>query len=1139
MLTRLFALAAVVALAPAAAAQQFDRRSRDEPEVVVEAGGRVGTCDVLRFTPDGRFLLAAGDDKVVRVWPYSAGRLDTDPTKATTLRWRAWREQRGGIKSIDVSPDGKRVAVGGYGMRPSTVAVLDRETGETLALTWPRSRPGVDSFNVVYAVAFHPDGRRVGFATADGSLWIWDPVRLDKPDAEGRPAVPPARLGRLHPPKGRPFDFPRLVYFPDATTLAAVFETGFVAACDIPEKPSTAPADPPEVRLLFKMFDGLADNQREPIYRAERTADGRRLVAGCKGPLVLFRTTDGKDATPIALPADHFARSIAVHPKTGQLAVGVGTGGSGHGKDGGPQFYAESNDEIWLYEHPAGEPTRKLRHTGPAEALAFHPTDTRLAVAGGDADEVTLLDLADPEKPAAVVRGAGRQPWAVNVSANGSVIGVQAARDAASKDPNRRGTGPWARFDLNRLRPTGDESQPWVGPVVTADGWAVVPGEQRSVWYAELRRPGREPVRHRLGLDRARDQSPSCYTFLPAANGKPTRLLVGHYYGCSLFELTPEGATRTRLYTGHAGDVTSVVAATGGDWFITGGTDQTVAAWGLADWQGQPALGAEFTVNADGTLEVADVAAGSPGWEAGLVKGAGIDALAVGGTFVFDRRAGKQLGTPQVAREKLAAPQSGIELYFGIVPPKQPRFESLTTVRQRPLWKWFPAFDGTGRMTDWVIWTWHGSYYHTRSAHGDRLVGWHVNAPDPGDRPQFYQLQQFEKVFHRPDVIEKLIATRDTSAALAVARGPNPTRPSFTQYEPAPVRVALRQSAVGPKGVALTVSAQARGTNPDLLPERVELWVNDHRLKAWKGDATRPFAEPLVIPPEAFRAGDNRVVAVTFNPLGGRSEDAQVVRNPAAAKPPDLVGLTVGINDYAAHRKAVGGARAFGDLIGARSDATDFRDRLLTFAGPKRFFPTARVELRVDAAATRRALTADLAALAHGVKPDDLLVVFFAGHGDATPESFVFCCPDYSPPKATDTAVSAAELFDALAGVNCRKVVFLDACRAGRATEANVIRHLVPDGHGPVVIASCGPGEDSFEDAKFGHGLFTQALLDGFGRDFGKADYNADGELTPAELFDYVSARLPTLLRASGRKPDAQVPIMFPRQPPRFALVQK
>src|SRR5262245_49673792 len=173
MLPRLLALAVVAALAPTAAAQQYDRRSRDEPEVIVEAGGRVGTCDVLRFSPDGQFLFAAGDDKVVRVWPYSAAGLETEPGKARTLRWPAWREQRGGIKTAAVSPDGKRIAVGGFGLITSTVAVLDRETGEPLGLTWPQVGEGDPFYGTVHAVTFHPDGSRVAFGTADGTLWLW------------------------------------------------------------------------------------------------------------------------------------------------------------------------------------------------------------------------------------------------------------------------------------------------------------------------------------------------------------------------------------------------------------------------------------------------------------------------------------------------------------------------------------------------------------------------------------------------------------------------------------------------------------------------------------------------------------------------------------------------------------------------------------------------------------------------------------------------------------------------------------------------------------------------------------------------------------------------------------------------------
>src|SRR6185436_9486101 len=104
-------------------AQQYDRRARDEPEVVINAGGRVGTADAVGFSPKGDFLFAVGDDKVVHVWPHSATGLDTSARRHEVLRWRSWRDQLGGIKALAISPDGKRVAVGGYGLRISTVAI--------------------------------------------------------------------------------------------------------------------------------------------------------------------------------------------------------------------------------------------------------------------------------------------------------------------------------------------------------------------------------------------------------------------------------------------------------------------------------------------------------------------------------------------------------------------------------------------------------------------------------------------------------------------------------------------------------------------------------------------------------------------------------------------------------------------------------------------------------------------------------------------------------------------------------------------------------------------------------------------------------------------------------------------------------
>lgn len=1167
MSARLWSLALALLLSVAASAQQFDRRARDEPEVVVEAGGRVGTADAVRFTPDGQFLLVGGDDRVVRLWPHTAKGLDTDPARTKVLRWRGWRDQHGGIKCLAPSRDGKRVAVGGYGLKISSVAVLDRETGRTLAITWPRSREG-GYRDAVTAVAFHPNGQSVAFGTADGSLWFWEPKKLDKPEGD-RTWNAPVCAGRHANPEPDQLNPPFAIRFPDATTLVSVCQRGQVMACDLKTKLTDDPEAPaPAGKAIFDVNHGV--KPKYPIHAAEWTGDGDWLVLATKGPLVLLRSMDGAKTVRLELPADHFPRSIAVRAKTNAVAVGVGAALPG----ANPRFYMEPDDHILVYADPfaANPEPAKLKHAGRAEAIAVHPTAGHLAVAGGDADEVILLDLAAPEKPLTAVRGAGRRLYGLNLSESGDVIALKTGRNPVATDPNDRATGEWARFDLARFRPTADANIKMRGPVSTADGWEIVPdATDRFVWRAR-----RGEVSLKLLLDRDQDQAPTCYTFVPTPAGQPPRVLVGHYYGCSLFELDPAnlakdpetgrflGLPRSKLFVGHGAEVNAIVAAAKGNWFVTAGADQTVAGWSLDDWKAEPALGATFVAGNNLVVEKVDV--GSPAWEAGLSPGDRIELLAVNAEPVYDIRPNKKVGTPAVAAAALARPQSGVELFFGWTTAAGDRRATPTRIKQRPLWKWFPAFDDRGRITDSVIWMWHGSYYFTASAHADRMVGWHVNSAEYTGTPEFHSLERYKNIFLRPDVMSKLLATRSVEAALKEGAGDNSLKRSFREFEAPPIDLALKTLTVKPEGVTLTVSVNPAGNNPDLLPDRVELWVNDYRYRVWAGKGKQAIREQLTIPAEAFRAGDNQITLLALNRLRGRAEASETIHNPEKPEPPNLWGFAAGVDDYAGHRNAVAGVRAFGDLKTAQADAEALSREFLAFRGPGRHFPAGMLPSLLNSDAARDGITTSfglMKAKQTRVRPDDLMVVFFAGHGDllgadgkpvpppaagvlaarglpADAGSFVFCCPNYTPARPGATAVSGEELFDALANVNCRKLVLLDTCHAGGAAEANALRRFIPNGQGPVVIAACDQSELSFEDEKLGHGVFTYAVMEALGSKFRVTDANIDGVLTPAELYDYVAARVPVLVREI-RPGNTQNPICFPHPSalPKVAIVRQ
>jgi WD40 repeat protein len=1164
-------------LAPSALGQQYDRRARDEPEIVVEAGGRSGTCDVLRFTRDGQFLLAAGDDKVVHVWPHLANGLDKTPGKAKTLRWRSWRDQLGGIKAIGVSPDGKQIAVGGYGLRISSVAIIDRETGNTTAITWPRSGEGVSNFDAVMAIAFHPDGKRIGFGTADGTLWLWNPTKLPVRDQkEGREWNAPARVGRFECKKDAQgdeiYELPKAIHFPDKETLVAVSDSGQVLACDVTGPLSDDFSRPiPTGKLLFN----INENQKTKylVYQAEWTGDGKWLIAAMGGPLVLLRSADGKQTVRLEMPEDHFPRGLAIHAKTGKVAIGVGK--APPLVAGQPRFFIEGDYQIWVYDNPTVgkpvEPTR-IQHTGRVEALAFHPEENRLAVAGGDADEVTLLDPARPSEPVSIIRGTGRHLMGVNLSETGDVLGVRTGRNAKAVHANDVSAGPWVRFDLNRFTVTADQTNKWVDPIREANGWSIVPDENsRYIWYAERRRADGGKDRFRLGLNRDLDIAPTCYTFVPTPDGRPTRVLIGHYYGCSLFELAPERVVknertkvlelrRTKLFIGHGAEVTSVVASKDGTWFVTASNDQTVAGWSLVDWTAQSPLGAAFEVK-EGQLTVTSVDVGSPAYEAGLTKGDLIDGLGVDGKIIYDRRKDKlAVGTAEVAASALKNPQSGVELAFSWVSPGQEGHRATPTrLKQRPLWKWFPAFDEQNRLTDSVVWMWHGSYYYTSSTHGDRMIGWHMNDGEVGGTPTYHPLERFKHLFLKPDAIARLFATRSVEEALKEVQDVNQRR-KFRDVEPAPVTLAIKQGAVRGEDVPVTVTVNPQGNNLDLIPNRIELWVNDYRFETWAGKGKDALKLDVKIPADAFRAGDNQITVLAMNPARGRAEDSRFISNPIEMKNSDLHGLAIGINDYSSHRKAVNGVRAFGDLGKARADAEDFQSKILTYRGQGKCFPEGNLALFLDAAADRKSLIAAFKDLKNSkVKADDLLVVFFAGHGDLltangkgplelTPGRglaadnglFVFCCPNYVPSKATATALSGEELFDLLADVKCRKLVLLDTCHAGGAIETNLLRRFIPNGQGPFVIAACDQSEQSFEDNKLGHGVFTYAVLEAFGSQFRKADVNSDGQLSPKELFDYVRDRVPELMK-EVKPGNTQNPICFPHADslPTIAIVTK
>jgi Tol biopolymer transport system component len=132
-----------------------------EPQLRLDPGGHTAIIRRIDADAAGRFLVTGSDDKTVRVWAAEDGRL------LRTLRVPAGRGNLGKVYAVAVSPDGERVAAGGWGrLNDNDVYLFETVTGRLLA------RAG-GLPNVVHHLAFAPDGRRLvaTLANPKGVLW--------------------------------------------------------------------------------------------------------------------------------------------------------------------------------------------------------------------------------------------------------------------------------------------------------------------------------------------------------------------------------------------------------------------------------------------------------------------------------------------------------------------------------------------------------------------------------------------------------------------------------------------------------------------------------------------------------------------------------------------------------------------------------------------------------------------------------------------------------------------------------------------------------------------------------------------------------------------------------------------------------
>ncbi|PYJ62597.1 MAG: hypothetical protein DME24_03150, partial [Verrucomicrobia bacterium] len=149
---------------------EVELRSAETRAIVRTLHGHRGNVNAVTFSPDGKFLYAAGGEAgwlgEVRQWDLNDWNL-----------FYVFEGHKDAIYSLAVSPDGKTLATGSYDQK---IKLWNVETGEEL-----KTLSGHNG--AVFGLSFRPDGKILASASADRTVKLWDVATGERRDTLAQP----------------------------------------------------------------------------------------------------------------------------------------------------------------------------------------------------------------------------------------------------------------------------------------------------------------------------------------------------------------------------------------------------------------------------------------------------------------------------------------------------------------------------------------------------------------------------------------------------------------------------------------------------------------------------------------------------------------------------------------------------------------------------------------------------------------------------------------------------------------------------------------------------------------------------------------------------------------------------------------
>ncbi len=224
------------------------------------------------------------------------------------------------------------------------------------------------------------------------------------------------------------------------------------------------------------------------------------------------------------------------------------------------------------------------------------------------------------------------------------------------------------------------------------------------------------------------------------------------------------------------------------------------------------------------------------------------------------------------------------------------------------------------------------------------------------------------------------------------------------------------------------------------------------------------------------------------------------------------------------------------DLQFPKKDAQDFADLFAGQggSGADKLFGSVEVRTLIGKDATTNAIKESIERYRYDFKtgaigPRDVMLVFISSHGFIYQDEFRIQGDDFKDIYKETYSVAFNEITSRLKEVNCKKLIFLDACFSGGAKASvadinNAIRDLNNQSQGVTTFSSSSNDEYSYEDVKWQNGAFTYSIKEGLAQ--GKADKDGNGIITVSELYEFVAAKVPAIVtEVKGKSQHPTMPV--------------